>query len=149
MPPPVDGAAPPARVPCVGALVSDGDGRLLLVRRGRPPGRGLWSLPGGRVEAGESDPAALVREVAEETGLAVEVCEIVGSVERAGPGGVVYEIRDYRCAVVGGSLTAGDDAVEVRWVSVYELLALPTTYGLIEALREWGVLVTPPGSPAG
>lgn len=144
MSPPVDGARLPARVPCVGALVNDGDGRLLLVRRGRPPGCGLWSLPGGRVEAGESDPAALVREVAEETGLAVAVGELVGSVERAGPGGVVYEIRDYRCAVVGGSLAAGDDAAEVRWVALGELLALPTTYGLIETLREWGALATPP-----
>jgi len=128
----------------VGALVSDRAGRLLLVRRGRPPGRGLWSLPGGRVEHGESDAVALVREVREETGLAVEVGEPVGQVERAGPGGVVYEIRDYRCTVVGGSLIAGDDAAEVRWVALGELLALPTTYGLIEALREWGVLAAPP-----
>ena len=72
---PEDGSLP--LVPCVGAVVHDAAGRLLLVRRGRDPHRGRWSLPGGRVEAGESPEQAIEREVREETGLTV----------RAGPAG--------------------------------------------------------------
>src|SRR5215468_9537567 len=70
------------RVDCVGALVYDEQHRLLVVRRAHEPGRGLWSIPGGRVEPGEDDPAAVIREVAEETGLTVEVGAMVGEVER-------------------------------------------------------------------
>ena len=73
------------RVDCVGGIVvHDGPGgrRLLLVLRGREPSRGNWSVPGGRVEPGESDEAATAREVLEETGLHVNVGPLVGSVER-------------------------------------------------------------------
>src|ERR1700721_828235 len=59
-------------IPCVGAVIKDGQGRLLLIKRGHEPGAGLWSLPGGRIEAGETDAEALVREMLEETGLQVE-----------------------------------------------------------------------------
>src|SRR5436190_190421 len=58
---------PAIRVECAGAVVRDDHGRLLLVRRGRPPSAGLWSLPGGRIEPGESAAAAAAREVWEET----------------------------------------------------------------------------------
>ena len=81
-----DPAAAKRRVPCVGALVHDDDGRLLVVRRGREPGRGLWSVPGGRVEPGESDTVAVEREVLEETGLHVTVGIRVGTVVRDGLG---------------------------------------------------------------
>jgi 8-oxo-dGTP diphosphatase len=128
------------RVPCVGAVVRDGRGRLLLVRRGRPPGLGLWSLPGGRVEAGETPEAALAREVREETGLEVTVGALVGRVERAGPGGVVYDIADHVCTVTGGRLAPGDDADDARWATPTELRSLPTTDGLLDALARWGVV---------
>jgi ADP-ribose pyrophosphatase YjhB (NUDIX family) len=128
------------RVRCVGAIVHDAEGRLLVIRRGRPPGEGLWSLPGGRVEPGESDAAAVVRELAEETGLRVEPRRLVGSVERPGPEGVTYDIRDYAAEVTGGALRPGDDAREARWVGPDELRRLPTTDGLLEALTTWGVL---------
>ena len=74
-----DRSTPKRRVPCVGALVHDDDGRLLVVRRGREPGRGLWSVPGGRVEPGESVGVAVEREVLEETGLHVTVGIRVGT----------------------------------------------------------------------
>ncbi|MCO6010294.1 NUDIX domain-containing protein [Actinoallomurus purpureus] len=131
------------RVRCVGAIVHDAEGRLLLIRRGQPPGEGMWSLPGGRAEAGESDADAVVREVAEETGLRVDPGPLVGSVDRAGPGGVTYDIRDYRATVTDGVLRAGDDARDARWVTAEELSALPTTTGLIETLASWGVLPAP------
>lgn len=128
------------RVRCVGAIVHDAEGRLLVIRRGRPPGEGRWSLPGGRVEPGESDAEALVREMAEETGLRVEPGSLIGQVERPGPGGVTYDILDYAAIVTGGSLAAGDDASDARWVTPAGLRDLPTTDGLLEALTGWGVL---------
>jgi ADP-ribose pyrophosphatase YjhB (NUDIX family) len=130
----------PQRVPCVGAIVRDAAGRLLVVRRGREPALGRWSVPGGRVEPGEDDAAAVVRELREETGLTVRVGDLVGEVERAGLAGATYVIRDYECQPAGGMLVAGDDAAEARWVTPAELLALPTSEGLVDSLREWGVL---------
>jgi 8-oxo-dGTP diphosphatase len=122
-------------VPCVGALVYDGRGRLLLIQRANDPGRGLWSLPGGRVEQGEDDAAALVREMAEETGLVVRPGALIGRVRR-GP----YEIADYRCDVVGGSLLAGDDALDARWCDAAALAELPLVPQLLETLRDWHAL---------
>jgi 8-oxo-dGTP diphosphatase len=135
-----DPIGPPGRVPCAGAIVRDGDGRLLVIRRGREPGRGLWSLPGGRCEPGEDAAAAAVRETYEETGLVVTAGPLVGRVERPGPGGVTYLIDDVACTVTGGTLGAGDDADEARWVSPAELAGLPVTDGLLDALTRWGVL---------
>ncbi|NDU76086.1 NUDIX domain-containing protein [Actinomadura sp. DSM 109109] len=128
------------RVRCVGGIVRDAEGRLLLVRRGHPPGEGLWSVPGGRVEPGEDDPAAVARELREETGLDVRPGALAGTVERPGPGGVVYEIHDYTATVTGGTLRAGDDASDVRWVPPDELDGLPLAPGLLDALTGWGVL---------
>lgn len=125
---------------CVGAVVTDGTGRLLLVRRGHPPGEGLWSVPGGRVEPGETDAAAVAREVMEETGLAVTAGALLGSVVRDGVPGVVYDIFDYAAQVTGGDLRAGDDAADARWVAVRDLTTLPLTPGLLAALTEWGAL---------
>jgi ADP-ribose pyrophosphatase YjhB (NUDIX family) len=128
------------RVACAGAIVLDGTGRLLLIRRGREPGRGLWSLPGGRCEPGEDAAAAAVRETYEETGLEVTVGRLVGRVERPGPGGITYLIDDLACTVTGGTLRAGDDADDARWIGAAELAALSVTEGLLEALTRWGVL---------
>ncbi len=127
-------------VPCVGAIVTDEQGRLLVIQRGHDPGAGLWSIPGGRVEPGETDVQALVRELLEETNLQVRVGNLVGRVQRQGPGGTVIDIRDYVAAVTGGTLRAGDDAADARWVTAAELARMEVTEGLIEALTEWGVL---------
>lgn len=127
-------------VACVGAVIRDQLGQLLLVRRGQAPAAGSWSLPGGRVEVGESDEIALAREVVEETGLVVEVGLLVGSVRRPGPGGVRYDIRDYACTPVSGSLRAGSDAADARWVGDSELRTLACSPGLIETLEAWGLL---------
>ena len=136
-------------IPCVGAVIKDDQGRLLLIKRGHEPGAGLWSVPGGRVEPGETDSEALVREMREETGLAVQAGPLLGRVRRpaqdgpAADGGqerTVLDIRDYAATVTGGTLCPGDDAVEARWVAVSELPSLPITEGLVEALTSWGVL---------
>jgi len=128
------------RIPCVGAIITDAGGRLLLIKRGHDPGAGLWSLPGGRVEPGETDEEAVVREIREETGLSVVCDRLVGSVERKGLDGAALDIRDYAVTVSGGELTAGDDAADARWVSPADLASLPATGGLVEALSAWGVL---------
>src|SRR5882724_7170629 len=105
------------RVPCVGAIIEDEAGRLLLIRRRNEPGAGLWSVPGGRIEPGETDQQAVVREVAEETGLQVSCGALVGSVERPGLAGAVLDIRDYAATVTGGELSADDDAGDARWIA--------------------------------
>jgi mutator protein MutT len=127
-------------IPCVGAIITDPAGRLLLIRRGHAPEAGRWSLPGGRVEPGETDQQAVVREVREETGLSVSCGALVGALQRPAPGGAVLQIRDYAATVTGGRLAAGDDAAAARWVSTAELSQLPLTSGLAEALAGWGVI---------
>jgi 8-oxo-dGTP diphosphatase len=124
----------------VGAIIVDDTGRLLLIKRGHVPEAGRWSLPGGRVKPGESDPQAVMREVREETGLAVEPGRLVGTVERPGPGGTVFDIHDYAATVSGGLLAAGDDAADARWVPPHDLDRLSLTSGLADTLTAWGVL---------
>jgi 8-oxo-dGTP pyrophosphatase MutT (NUDIX family) len=87
------------------------------------------------VEPGEDDVAALVREMAEETGLVVRPGPLVGRVLRGR-----YAIADYRCTVVGGELRAGDDALDARWCDAAGLAELPLVELLVETLTEWDVL---------
>jgi ADP-ribose pyrophosphatase YjhB (NUDIX family) len=126
----------------VGAVVVR-EGRVLLVRRGTEPLRGHWSLPGGLVELGESLIEGLVREVGEETGLAVEPIELIEVLDRIHREGerirYHYVIADYLCRVVGGELLAASDADAVKWVeraawNSHSALRLdPVTVRVIEA----------------
>lgn len=119
-------AAAPVPTVAVGAVVLDAAGReprVLLVKRGRPPRLGAWSLPGGRVEPGEPLAAALRREMVEETGLFVRPGELVAVVELIDEEHH-YVVLDYLCEVEGGALRAGDDAAEAAFVAVSALAEL-------------------------
>lgn len=134
-------AAPQPVVRCVGAVVRDAAGRLLVIQRGHDPHRGLWSLPGGRIEAGESPEQAVVREVREETGLVVSPGRPVGRLAIPADG-VVFDVVDFACALAPPDQhpVAGDDAADVRFVVTEALDDLPCTPGLVDTLRGWGVI---------
>ncbi len=134
------------KVPCVGAVIKDEEGRLLVVLRGRAPAQGRWSIPGGRVDDGETLAIAVRREVLEETGLQVEVGAVAGTVELPGLDGSVYAVTDFFCTPTGPSrdLQAGDDADDVSWVSRAELARLDTSPGLVDILTSWRVWDDPP-----
>ena len=128
------------RVPqvAVGAIIVS-DGALLMVRRAREPGMGLWSIPGGRVEFGEHLGAALEREVKEETDLDVEVGDLIGFAEVVGD--PHYVILDFGARVVGDTVpSASGDAAEARWVTFEEVLTLPCTPRFVELMQAWSVL---------
>lgn len=124
---------------CVGAVATF-DAQILMVRRGHGPAAGAWSVPGGRVELGETLAEAVVRELREETGLA-GVCEgLVGWVERIGADGH-YVIFDFAVTIVDDAEpVAGDDAAEARWVPLAELCDLELADGLAEFLHDHGIL---------
>lgn len=117
----------------VGAIVFDANGRVLLVERSKPPGVGLWTVPGGRLEGAETLAQAVAREVHEETGLVVEVGPLSCVVERMGDDWH-FVILDYLARVIGGTLQAADDARAAKFVEEAELATLPLTDGLVDVL---------------
>ncbi len=121
-------------VVAVGAIVFDVAGRVLLIERGRPPGVGLWSVPGGKLEGAETLAQAVAREVREETGLVVEIGPLACVVERMGDD-YHFVILDYLARVIGGSLAAASDARGARFVDPAELATLPVTDGLVDVLE--------------
>jgi 8-oxo-dGTP diphosphatase len=126
---------------CVGAVVVDAD-RLLLVQRGRGAGAGWWSVPGGRVEPGETLARAVERELHEETGLVGRCGTFVGWVERIDDDHH-FVILDFWVTVAGGALRAGDDADDVRWVPVTDVASWPPVVpGLVDFLTAHGVVAS-------
>jgi ADP-ribose pyrophosphatase YjhB (NUDIX family) len=120
--------APEPKV-AVGAFVFDRDGRVLLIERGRPPGVGLWTVPGGKVEAGETLAQAVAREVREETGLVVEVGALACVVEHMSEG-YHYVILDYLARPSGGELAPASDVRAAKYFDADGLTELPLTDGL-------------------
>jgi 8-oxo-dGTP diphosphatase len=128
----------------VGAIVLE-KGEVLLVRRNHAPALGQWSLPGGRVEWGETLREAIAREVREETGIDIEVEGLAGIAERILPDDegkteYHYVILDFWARPKSRDLTPGDDASEARWVPVGELNDYELTSGLYEFLQDRGAL---------
>ena len=123
----------------VGAVVLH-EGRVLLVKRGRPPAIGKWSLPGGLVDLGESTSEAARREVAEECGIEVRLAGVAGVVDRVvrDEGGRVryhYVLVDYLAYPESDLVTAGTDAADVRWVPAEHVHTLDITEGLVDMIR--------------
>jgi ADP-ribose pyrophosphatase YjhB (NUDIX family) len=109
-----------------------------MIQRGQDPGRGLWSVPGGHVENGEYMADALKREVTEETGLTIEVGELIGFLEIVGdPHFVIF---DFYAEVTGDDPPrAAGDATDVRWVPLKQVEQLDCTPRFAETLRGWGI----------
>jgi 8-oxo-dGTP diphosphatase len=134
----VTGGAPPPVVAVGGIAVVDG--ALLMVQRATPPGVGCWTIPGGRVEPGESVRTAVERELLEETALAVECGSLVGWAERLSEG-YHFVILDFAVTLTGGRTpSAGGDAAAVTWVPLAEVPGLQLVDGLEQFLVQHGVL---------
>jgi len=123
----------------VGAVVLHGTS-VLLVKRGRAPGAGKWSLPGGLVHLGETTREAVVREVAEECGLAITVADVAGVVDRVvrdetGRIRYHYVLVDYLAFPDSTRVAPGSDAAEVQWIEIDRVVELDTTEGLLDMVR--------------
>lgn len=127
-------------VKAAAALVRDEQGRVLLVQRGKDPEAGRWSIPGGKVEAGECLAETAAREVAEETGIDVRVGQEVYQLTFPIGDGRSFEIHDFVAEPIGGTLRAGDDAADVGWFTPDAIETLPLTSRLRPFLETQGVL---------
>jgi len=124
----------------VGGVVLDGD-RVLIVRRGREPLKGQWSIPGGAIEVGETREEALAREIREETGLEVDIGPLVAVLDRIrrdATGRVEYHyvLVDYACRPRGGTVRASTDVDRAEWVKLDELDRFDMTEGTARVIRD-------------
>ncbi|MFH2111370.1 MAG: NUDIX hydrolase [Candidatus Bathyarchaeota archaeon] len=128
-------------------------GRILLSVRGKPPSEGLWGLPGGVVEVGETVEEALVREVLEETGVTVRPLKqvaVLDSVNRDEDGRVKYHyiLFEFLCEYVSGAVQPGSDALDARWVPLDDLESvdiMPTTLRFIRKILAQENIALPNG----
>ena len=144
--------AAPRPIVGVGAVVFRGE-RVLLVKRGAPPLKDHWSIPGGKVELGEKLRAAVERETLEETGLEVKagpLVEIFERIRRGDAGAVAYHyvLMDYLCAVAGGELQSGDDAADADWFRLDQLNGLLLTSGTAGVIRKGFAMFRAGAAPA-
>lgn len=129
-----------APIQAASCIIKDEFDRLLLIKRANPPQQGRWSLPGGRVEEGESLEAAAVREVSEETGLSVTIVRRLGSANLGIDEGYDYQVHHFLAQVISGTVQAGDDAADVGWFSTEALGCLDLSTDLMKYLAPYQVL---------
>lgn len=125
----------------VSAVVVDGDD-LLLIRRGRRPYEGMWALPGGGVETGETLAEAVTRELAEETGLEGACGALVGVREDIGPDGHFVVLVHRVHLMAREEPMAGDDAAAARWVPLGDVAEQDLVPGLAELLGDHDIIPT-------
>ena len=123
----------------VGAVILEGD-LVLLIQRGGTILPGKWSIPGGLVELGETTREAVCREIVEECGLEIELVDVCGVLDRVvcdADGRVRYHwvLVDYLAVARGGTLRAGDDAADARWVRIDDVETYDTTDGLMDMIK--------------
>jgi ADP-ribose pyrophosphatase YjhB (NUDIX family) len=135
----------------VGAVVLH-EGRVLLVRRGRPPSVGRWTLPGGLVELGETTAEAVRREISEECSIEIRVVGIAGMLDRIvrdAEGRIRYHyvLVDYLAYAGSDRVVAGSDADECCWVALDRIEELEVTDGLLDMIRRAQALAEQTGDP--
>jgi 8-oxo-dGTP diphosphatase len=130
-------STPPARPQLAVSAAIFRDGKVLLVRRARSPGKGFYSLPGGRVEFGESLHQALAREVDEETGLKIDIVGLAGwrEVLPSAGGGGHYVIMSFAARWVADEVTLNEEHDDFKWLKPDELSGLKLTGGLVEVVE--------------
>lgn len=123
----------------VGAIII-ADGCVALVKRGKPPLLGEWSIPGGMLELGETLRQGAEREAVEETGLIVRATELLGVFERIVPDAdqrtsYHYVLIDFLCEVVSGEMRAGGDASDAGWFTPEEVSVMPLPEDTADVIR--------------
>jgi ADP-ribose pyrophosphatase YjhB (NUDIX family) len=113
------------------------DGRVLIVRRARPPAHGLYTLPGGGVELGETLEQAVIREVREETALDIAPVDLIGyrqAIARDGAGRVErhFVILPFAARFIGGEILLNEELAEAHWLAPADISSLKTTEGLAQ-----------------
>jgi 8-oxo-dGTP diphosphatase len=108
--------------------------RVLLIQRARAPWLGKWSLPGGRVEAGEDAETCARREILEETGLAITGLQPVTRMALGGPQNFILQV--FATRAFAGTVAPNDEIADYRWVDPNDVASLPTTPGLAEVIAQ-------------
>lgn len=115
------------------------ENRVLLVKRKEQPGKGYWSLPGGKLELGETMEQALLRELQEELGILIRIQELLGVYDAIGPG-YHFVIACYRAQALCTELRPGSDVLDAGWFSRDQLLKLELTSTCWRALKDAGFI---------
>jgi len=134
---------------CVGVMCFRGN-HVLMIKRGQPPRMGEWSIPGGRIEQGESEEAAALRELMEETGvkadLGPKIADILAIFE-----GYHYRLHDYIATWTGGEPVAGDDAADCAFIPVSDVRGMKiwakTRDVILDGYEIWKTENTPRNTP--